>query len=58
MVSEFINHVYAYTWGELDRHPTYFDTLDDIYNKKIIRREFNKKLEWERKPRALQATTK
>ena len=48
-VSEFINHVYAYTWGELDRHPTYFDTLDDIYNKKIIRREFDKKLEWERK---------
>jgi len=48
-VSQFIDHVCNYYEDELVRHPTYYDTLYDIYNKKIIRREYDKKCEWERR---------
>ena len=48
-VSQFIEHVYHNNKDELDRHPTYYDTLYDIYNKNIIRREYDKKCEWERR---------
>ena len=48
-VSQFIDFVCNYYDDELDRHPTYFDTLYDTWNKKMIRQEFNKKCLWEQR---------